>query len=272
MQTTISVWEACLLGVVQGLTEFLPVSSDGHLAMVQYFLAPMPAEEKLAVDVALHFGTLVAVILYFRGELLEMAAALVGRSTVPYARRWIWLLALATLPAAVAGLPLKSLIESTYDSLVVIGLSFIATGTFLFFASAVRGAHRTETELGPVDAVMIGSFQVLALLPGLSRSGTTISAALFRRTRPDVAAKFSFLLAIPAILGAEVVEARSIFGLAPAARVPVAIGVVVAGLVGFFAIAALLRVVRGGKLHWFAYYCWALGLAVLIGAAVGALG
>jgi undecaprenyl-diphosphatase len=125
---------------------------------------------------------------------------------------------------------------------------------------------RTEEDLGPDDAVFIGCCQVLALLPGLSRSGTTISAALFLHTRAEVAAKFSFLLAVPAIAGAIVAEGRAMFGLSSDLRVPLALGILTALVTGLAAIAFLLRAVRRAKLHYFAYYCWALGAAVLVAA------
>ena len=265
---TFSVWEACLLGVVQGLTEFLPVSSSGHLALVQHFLTPMPAGEKVAVDVALHIGTLAAVLFYFRRELLDMAGALIGREAEPYARSWVWLLALATLPAALVGLPLKDRIEAAFDSLPLMGGCFLVTGVLLFLASAVRGAYGTEEELRPRDALVVGCFQAVALLPGVSRSGSTISAGLFRRARADVAAKFSFLLGIPAVAGAVASEARALSQLAPGTWGPLAIGVLVSAATGLAAIAVLLRLVRGGKLRYFAYYCWLLGSAVLVGSAL----
>jgi undecaprenyl-diphosphatase len=264
----VSPIEACLLGAVQGLTEFLPVSSSGHLAMVQHFLAPMPAEERLAVDVALHLGTLVAVLVYFRRELVQMARALFGRSLNGYSRSWIGLLALGTLPAALVGVPLRHRIEAAFDSLALVGGCFVVTGCLLFLASAVRGALRTEEKLGARDALVVGCFQALALLPGVSRAGSAISGALFRRTRADVAAKFSFLLAVPAIAGAELVQGRVLLGISPALRTPLLLGVVVSAVTGVLAIAVLLRLVRDKKLHWFAYYCWALGGVVLAGAAI----
>ena len=267
---TLSVWQACLLGAVQGLTEFLPVSSSGHLAVVQHFLPAMPSEEKVAVDVALHLGTLVALLVYFRGELWAMARSLGAHPPAGHARRWIWLVGLATLPTAIAGLALREYVEASFDSLLVIGGCFLVTGVLLFFASAVRGADRTEDALGPRDALVVGLFQVIAILPGLSRSGSTISGALFRRTRADVAAKFSFLMAIPAVAGAIVLEGRPLLAIPPGLRVSLAAGIATALVTGFLAIALLLRIVRSGKLRYFAYYCWAIGIAVVATAVVGA--
>src|SRR5262245_32375247 len=174
----ITVGESAVLGVVQGLTEFLPVSSDGHLALVHRFITPLPPEEILAVDVALHAGTLVAVIVYFWGDLWAMLMALGSPRTSGWRFRWIGLLALACVPVAVLALPFKAFVEQSFASTPTIGICFIITGTFLFLASAVRGALRTEEDVSPPDAVLIGTLQVLALMPGLSRSATTISGGL----------------------------------------------------------------------------------------------
>jgi undecaprenyl-diphosphatase len=269
-EATLSLGQACVLGVVQGLTEFLPVSSDGHLAVLAYFMTPLPPAERLAVEVALHFGTLVALVAYFWHELMTMARALVSPQDAGWARSWIGLIALGSVPAAVVGLTLKDQIVATMESLVAIGVFFLFTGTLLFLANAVRGADRDERALGWIDAVIIGCFQVLALLPGVSRSGTTISAALFCRVRTDVAAKFSFLLGLPVIAGAVVLEAPAALRLPESARLPLAVGVVLSGVTGFAAVAFLMRMVREQKLAYFAYYCWALGLVVLA-AGIGGL-
>lgn len=266
VHATLSIGEACLLGLVQGLTEFLPVSSDGHLALLQHFLTPMPPEQKLAIDVALHLGTLVALILYFSRELGQMAVALARPERAGYLRTWSGLIALGTLPVAVAGLTLRTRIEESMESLPAIGVFFLMTGTLLYLAGAVRDADRTEESLGARDTLVIGCFQVFALLPGISRSGTTISAGIFRRVRSDVAAKFSFLLGIPAVAGAVVVEARPVLALGPELRAPLAAGVAVAAVTGVVAIAALMRIVRSGRLGLCAYYCWALGVVVLVGS------
>jgi undecaprenyl-diphosphatase len=266
VHATLSIREACLLGLVQGLTEFLPVSSDGHLALLQHFLTPMPPEQKLAIDVALHLGTLLALVLYFRRELGQMAWALVRPRAGGYLRAWSGLIVLGTVPVAVVGLTMKARVEESMESLPAIGVFFLTTGTLLYLAGAVRGANRTESSLGTGDALVVGCFQVFALLPGISRSGTTIAAGLFRRVRSDVAAKFSFLLGIPAVAGAVVVEARPVLALGPELHAPLAAGVSVAAVAGVAAIAVLMRVVRSGRLGYFAYYCWALGGLVLLGS------
>jgi len=267
----LSIRDACVLGAVQGLTEFLPVSSDGHLAVFQHFLTPtLPAEQKLAVTVALHFGTLAALLVYFRKDLIEMARELLDWRREGYLRGWALLIAAGTIPAAVIGLTLKSWVEAALDSLFVVGVCFLFTGTLLWLAARLRNVHRAEGDIGLADALVIGTFQALALLPGVSRSGTTISSGIFRRIRPDVATRFSFFLGIPAIGGALVLEGKDVAALAPELRLPLAIGVLVAFLTGLAAIALLLRVVRTGKLQYFAYYCWVVGVLVAAAGLMGA--
>jgi undecaprenyl-diphosphatase len=265
----LSYRDACLLGAVQGLTEFLPVSSDGHLAILQYFLTPLPAEQKLAVTVALHLGTLVAVLVYFRRDLIEMVRQVLDSSRYGYLRSWAWLIVAGTIPAGVFGLTLKSWVEAALDSLLVIGLCFLFTGVLLYVASAAREAELGEEDVGLWDALVIGVFQALALLPGVSRSGMTISSGVLRHFRPEVATRFSFLLGIPAIAGALVLEGKDMAGLAPEIRLPLALGIVVAFVTGLAAIALLLRVVRTGKLQYFAYYCWALGVLIAAASLIG---
>jgi undecaprenyl-diphosphatase len=263
-----TVGEACLLGLVQGVTEFLPVSSSGHLAVLHRFLSPLSPEQTAAIDVALHVGTLIAVIAYFWRDLFGMAAALFAPATSGWRFRWIWLLGLATVPAAVVGLTLKDRIVASFGSMETVGVCFLVTGTLLFLASAVRGADGDENDVGAGSAVVVGCFQAIALFPGVSRSGSTIAGGIFARIRPDVSARFSFLLGIPAIVGAEVSELSALSALGPDARVPVLAGVVVAAVSGVIAIWTVLRLVEAGRLHYFAYYTWALGVAVLVGTAL----
>jgi undecaprenyl-diphosphatase len=260
----ITVGDACVLGVVQGLTEFLPVSSDGHLALLHWLIAPLPPSDTLAVDVGLHAGTLAATILYFHRDLLGMCAALRPSGAGTWERRWIWLLALGSVPVALVGGLWKSAIEQTFTSMTVVGVSFLVTGTLLFLTKFIRETWRGERDLGVGDALLVGCFQTTALLPGLSRSATTITGGLARRMRPEVAARFSFLLGIPAVAGAQILEFGTLRGLDPASRSAVLVGAAVAGVVGVVAIWSLMRLLASRRLHYFAYYLWPLGVAVLV--------
>lgn len=263
----ITVGEACLLGVVRGLTEFLPVSSDGHLALARHLMPPPASAERLAVDVALHAGTLLALLVYFRADLWGMARGVVAPRRPGHLRTWLGLLVVGTLPAAV-GLLLRGAMGGPWQSPGAVGAGFLLTGTLLWLASAVRGALREEASLGWRDALTIGGLQVLALLPGVSRSGTALAAGIFRRVRAETAARFSFLLGIPAIAGALVLDGRDLPTLGPDALTPLACGLGLSLLTGLAAIWVTLLAARSGRLHWFAYYCWTLGAVVLVGAVV----
>jgi len=277
----ISSTESIVLGVVQGLTEFLPVSSSGHLVIFQHFLGLR--EPQILFDVILHFGTLLAVVAVYRrdlGRLFGEFFAAMGhwirsgdlRATwrlYPYFRLGIFLV-LGTVPAALAGVLLQGPLERAFASLTSTGFMLLITGTVLFFTRmASAGQGRDLDAFSLRDALAVGVFQALALMPGISRSGMTIAGGLYMGVNRDLAARFSFLLAIPAILGANVLAlmdaAENPQALDP---VPFLLGGASALLSGFFALLLLLRLVHGGKLHRFAYYCWPLGSAVLILSAI----
>lgn len=251
----IGMVEAIGLGVVQGLTEFLPVSSSGHLVVAQQLLGlTLPAQALAAFDVALHAGTLLAVIIYFWRDLLEM---LRGR-----AWRLMGWLVLGTLPAAAIGIPFKSHIEALFTSVTVVGVAWIFTGIVLWATQYVRPPRFAA--LGSGRAVGIGIAQAIAMVPGISRSGSTIAAGMFLRLNPSEAARYSFLLAIPAIGGGLLFEMEHLLAM-PSTMIPVTIaGIVSSGLVGYVAIRWLLRLVARGQFRWFGVYCLGAGILTLI--------
>lgn len=260
--------EAILLAVVQGVTEFLPVSSSGHLAALQNYMAGFQ-EADLAYDVLLHAGTLVAVVVYYWRDLARMALALVqsGPDTVP-ARRLVWLVGAGTVPAAAGYFLLGDWVEATFRSLTVIALGFLLTGSILY-ATRRRGAGgRPEPALRWRDALGIGAAQMVALLPGVSRSGSTIAAGLALGLDRELAVRYSFLLSVPAILGGNLIKAPLL--LAPGAPVGMwLVGAAVSAVVAYASIHVLLRAVRTGHLGAFSVYCWALGAAILAHQALG---
>jgi undecaprenyl-diphosphatase len=265
----ITVGEAVVLGVVQGLTEFLPVSSSGHLAIAQRFMTPLASDETVAVDVALHLGTLLAVCAYFWADLWGMLRAFASPRRGGWRFRWVWLIALATIPAAAVGIPFESAVkESLGGSMMMVGFAFVVTGSFLYLASAVRGALRTEDTLTRTDALVVGGFQVMALVPGISRAGVTIAGGLFRQLRGDVATRLSFLMAIPVVGGAELLEAHALQALGGPARAPLLSGVAAAGITGFAAIWIVFRMMRAQRLYYLSYYLWTVGALVLVGTTV----
>lgn len=242
--------ESVTLAVIQGLTEFLPVSSSGHLALASAFMnVPVGS---MAFEVVLHLGTLVAVLLVYGKDLLALAGGVVrGRRE---SMAVLFSLAVASIPAGIAGVFLSDSIEEVFGMPLTVSLLLILTGTVLFLT---RFSPRGEGAPGVGKGFFIGLFQALAVLPGVSRSGMTISAGLFKGVDRAEAARFSFLLAIPAILGAAVLEL-------PEAEWDTPFGVLFAGfavsaLVGYGALRVLLRFVSAGALHRFCWYCWALG-------------
>jgi undecaprenyl-diphosphatase len=266
----VSWLEAILLGVVQGLTEFLPVSSDGHLSAAEILL-PNFAQVGVLFDVMVHVGTLVAVVVFFRRILAEEAKGLFEQKSTRHRDSWrlAVLVLAATIPTGVVGLFLKRVVEETKRDPRFVGAMEIGTGLFLVLSlfARERGRDRESTTVG--DAILIGIVQGLAVLPGLSRSATTIAFALLVGLSRRWAVTFSFLLLIPAVLGASVLELGSAWqerGASFFAGPDFAKylgGAVVAGVVGYFAIGWLVRVVVAKRLHWFAIYCFLFGLALI---------
>lgn len=254
-----SLLQAAVLGLVQGLTEFLPISSSAHLALLPRLAGWR--DQGLAYDVALHWGTLLAVAAYFRADLAAMAAAAFRRKDSPE-RRLAWGIAWATLPAAAAGLLLEDHVETVFRDPGPIAVALMAFGLLLWASDRWGAKGRSLPALRLRDCLLIGAAQALAIIPGVSRSGVTLTAALaLGLTRPD-GARFSFLLGVPVILGAGVLKARD---LAPS-QLDAAFwtGILVSALSGLAAIRLLLSWVRGRGLWVFAVYRLLLGAALLL--------
>ena len=259
---------AGLLGVIQGLTEFLPVSSSAHLILARFFFGWEAPEFGLAFDVALHVGTLLAIFVFFRSEIAAMAAAvptmLSPDSGVP--GRLLRLIAIGTVPAIIVGLLFNDYIENTLRTPAV-AASALAVGAILMLVAERAGEHRRdETTLGAMDAVLIGAAQACALVPGVSRSGATITMALFLGVRRDAGARFTFLLAIPAILaagGKEALELRHM-GVDRQMAALLLVGTALSAAVGYLTIKYFLRFLAGHRLDLFAYYRLALAVATAI--------
>jgi len=247
--------EASILAVVQGLTEFLPVSSSGHLAMASNLL-DVP-EGGLAFDIVLHLGTLVAVFAFYWKDIIALLRGILLRE-----RKSLILgltLVIGTIPVAIAGFLLGDLIEGLRSNMFFISGALAFTGTILFFSGRIPAARKPGITFK--RGVLVGLAQTLAILPGVSRSGTTICTGLFTGLSREEAARFSFLLAIPAILGAAVKELPSTTWNIPLSNI--IIGFFVSAVVGFGALALLVKFVKQGKLSGFAWYCWTVALAGL---------
>lgn len=247
---------AVIWGLVQGLTEFLPISSSGHLVVVPEFLDAMGLEMSpptLAVSAVLHLGTLLAVVVYFRDDVmsvLQMRRRQAGR-------RIALLVAIGTIPAVI-GLPLRDEIESIQENVTYVAIALIATGVILVIGQRLARGMRQLIEGRIPDAVVVGIAQALALIPGISRSGVTIAAGNGRGFQPVEAARFSFLLGIPAIAGAGLISLPEVFAEGEIG-LELLVGLLVAAVSGYLAIAMLLRALRRVGLLPFAIYCFIVG-------------
>ena len=269
-----TVFTSFLLGLIQGVAEFLPISSSGHLAIAQNLLN-LQAEIPAFFDVLLHLGTLLAVFVAYWQDIKDMVVEffcgigdLVHHSTptpVPPARRLILLIILGTLPLF-AVLPIKDKVQGLSDNMIFIGAALIVTGFLLFASDMMRKGRKTERNATWLDVLIVGAGQAIATMPGISRSGMTISAGCFTGFERKFAVRFSFLLSIPAVLGANILslkdaaEAGINWG-----EVPVyLVGVVTAAVVGYLCIRLLRMIADKGRFGAFAYYCWAVGLLTLV--------
>ena len=270
-----SLLSSIVLGLVQGLAEFLPISSSGHLAIAERLLSSFHAADIPAFfDVLLHLGTLVAVFIAYWGEIRDMIVEffrgvgdLIHGTTpapVPPARRLILLIIVGTLPLF-AILPIKDTIEGLSDNLLFVGAALLFTGCLLYASDRVRKGRKTERSATMLDVLLVGVAQAVATCPGISRSGTTITAGCFRGFDRKFAVRYSFLMSIPAVLGANILSLKDAVETGIIwADVPVYIvGVVVAAVSGYFCIRLLKMIADKGKFGWFAYYCWAIGALTL---------
>lgn len=265
--------QAVLMGLLQGLTEFLPVSSSGHLIIGGELLEIQ--QTGILLEVCLHCGTLVAVCIFFRQQIYDiiesLMAVLLRRKTknevVLQKRRHNLLLLLyiivACIPTGIIGLVLEHYSDVLFTSVKLVGALLLVTGAVLWLTP--RQPKKKPTHITVKKSLIIGLVQGLAVLPGISRSGSTIATSLFLGISREDAAKFSFLISVPTILGATLLEALKLRGNGLSAELPPALlGAVVAGISGYFALRFLIGVLNRGKLYYFSIYCWCLGLIALI--------
>jgi undecaprenyl-diphosphatase len=253
------IWEAIVVGIVQGLAEFLPISSSGHIVLTQFLLGVQ--SEGILFEVILHVGTLLSVLVYFRKKLWALTKSLWTKEMVDE-RKWIFFLALATVPAVVLVLtPLGDLFESAYDNPVLVSGLLLVTGSLLLAPKVIKAKSK---ELTWKTALVMGIGQAFAILPGISRSGSTITAGLLSGVKPEKAAEFAFLMSIPAIAGAVVKEKDAFAELSNDLMTAYTLGALAAFLSGLFAVYLVLAAIRRGKFEYFAYYCFAAGVAGMI--------
>jgi undecaprenyl-diphosphatase len=274
-----TVLEAIILGIIQGLTEFLPVSSSGHLVLFQQLFGLKEAE--LFFNVCVHLGTLVAVIVVFRREVLHIISALIRLISSIGSKKTILqkmesdpdlkmalLIVVGTIPTGILGLLFASISAQLFSSTFIVGLMLMVTGLLLWLTrrAETHHEHAGTDRLTVKNALIIGIIQGLAIIPGISRSGSTISTGLFLGIDREKAARYSFLLSIPAIAGAGLLNLSGGLSQTHLAVQISLVGAAAAALVGYGALKSLLHMVKRGRLFLFAPYCWLIGiLAILIG-------
>lgn len=266
-----SIFQAIILGLIQGLTEFLPVSSSAHLVLFPWLLGwQFDEKAKFVFDVLVQNGTLVAVILYFWKDIWYITRAVVEGllRRQPFGTadaRLGWFIVLATIPAVVLGFFFKDFFENVFASPLIVACLLLVTAALLVFSERYGQRTRPLTQLTWVDAAVIGLMQGLAILPGVSRSGATMAGGMARHLERPAAARFSFLMSIPVMLGAGVIALKDLLEIPNFTEflLPVGAGFVVAAVVGYASIAWLLSFVRQRSFYGFAIYCVLVGVACL---------
>jgi len=251
--------QAIYLGFLQGVTEFLPVSSSGHLVIAQAFL-PNFEQPGVLFDVLLHLGTMGAVVLYFRKDLLSLVRApFIADAEALIHRKLLLLIVAGSVPTAVIGLAFKDFFESLFHDYRRAAMMLIVTGIILFISERFRRGERKEKDLTLGDALLTGVVQGCAIIPGISRSGSTIAALLLRGVDGETAARFSFLLALPAVGGAALLSLKDVHGVAEGLLPVYLAGAAISFATGLFSIHFLLAIIRKRRLFIFALYCWIVG-------------
>jgi len=261
------IYQGIILGIIQGLTEFLPVSSSGHLVLGQIYFNI--TESGLAFDVSVHMGTLAAVLVVYFSDIRDILGSLFRyvkgeRSCEEENLNFAWCILAGSVPTALIGLGLKQFEDVLFTSSFLVGAMLLLTGTLLWLSKKYYRDSSTGGGLNLSRAVFIGIVQGLAVIPGISRSGSTIAAAMFSGLDRTTAARFSFLLSVPAICGAQIISIKDV--MENGGRIdPVTIyGTIVSFIVGLAALKFLLKLVHTGKFHLFAPYCWLAGILALL--------
>jgi undecaprenyl-diphosphatase len=277
----LSYFMAIFLGLVQGIAEFLPISSSGHLSLLQHFFGVQNVEnDHLFFSVLLHLGTLISVCIVYRKDVVDMIREFclgVGalflpklrEKNPPPARRLVLMVILGTLPLLVI-LPIKGVVEALYTNTVFIGFALIVTGFILYLSDQLATGRKTIRNMTVKDALLIGCGQAVAVVPGLSRSGATIASGMTCGLERNFAVRFSFLLSLPAILGANILSLSDAVkaGIDVSMLPKYIIGTVVAAVAGYFAIRLVKELAQKGKFGGFAWYCWGVGILAIVATFV----
>ncbi|MDH5390010.1 MAG: undecaprenyl-diphosphate phosphatase [Candidatus Bathyarchaeota archaeon] len=241
-----------MLAVVQGITEWLPISSFGHLVIVEEYLG---LEPPLIFNVMLHVGTLFVVLVVFRRDIMKIIKALVRLDFKTDEGKLALFIAVGSVPTALIGFFFHDIFESFSHNLLAVGVALLITGFVLF----VSERRKTDRELSYLDSLLIGTAQGIAITPGISRSGVTIATGLLRRVKKEIAFKYSFLLSVPAVIGATAMGSRDLV-VGNVDVVALFLGAITSMMVGYISLKFLQKIVMKEKFHLFAYYCWIVGL------------
>ncbi|NMB28396.1 MAG: undecaprenyl-diphosphatase UppP [Tissierellia bacterium] len=267
--------QAIILGVFQGIAEFLPISSSGHLVILQHFFGIK--EGNLFFTEMLHFGTLISIVIVYFNDIIKIIVEFFRmllngiknkkfKITNGYQKLGLFII-VGSIPTAIIGLLFEDFFEKLYSSsLIPIGIAFLMTGTLLWIANNKSYENKNVKNMSFLDSIIIGIFQGIAIIPGISRSGSTIVAGLFRGLNRALATEFSFLLALPATFGAGLLGIIQVVktGSEVAFTIPLLVGVILSAIVGVLAIKILINTLKKDKLHYFSYYLWIVGIITII--------
>lgn len=270
-----SLFQSFIMGLIQGLTEFLPVSSSGHLVLANNILG-IQADMGIIFEVMLHLGTLLSVFIVFYRDIIAMIREFfamggdilrgkgMGLKDRPY-RTMLVMVILGTIPTGLIGILFEDVLEKAFSSTQLVSVMLLVTGTLLYIANRLDTGVKGPAHMKVADALIVGLFQGLAITPGISRSGSTIFAGLTRGFTRELATKFSFIMSIPATLGAAVLQFSGYSGtpIASDQLMIMSVGVVIAAAAGTVSIKFLINILNKGKLYYFSFYCWLVGLAGL---------
>jgi undecaprenyl-diphosphatase len=252
--------EILLLAIVQGITEWLPVSSSGHLVIMQKIL---DLNLPLTYSILLHFGTTIVVITVFRNDLKAILKAFFKGNFETDEGKFTLHIAIGSVPIAVGGFFFYDFFKSLFSNLLVVGLALLITGCVLFLSEKKMGNRKMNV----FDSLLIGFAQALTIVPGVSRSGLTVATGLLRKIDKDIAFRYSFLLSVPAILGATLFEVKD-FTMGNEDLVLLLLGTITSMIIGYASLKFLQKIVMNKKIHLFAYYCWAVGIIIILSIVI----
>jgi len=248
--------QVLILAIIQGITEWLPISSSGHLVVVQEYFGLAPP---VIFDVMLHVGTLLVVLIVFWKDIAGMLKATAQLDFTPEEGKLAIFIVVGSIPTALIGFVFRDIFKSFFNNPLAVGIALLGTGSILY----VSKYGKNGKEMSYLDAFLIGIAQGIAIIPGVSRSGITIATGLLSKLRKETVFKFSFLLSIPAVIGATIAESENLF-LGEIDGLAIVLGVIVSMIVGYAALKLLKRLLLKERFHLFAYYCWLLGTAIVV--------